>query len=140
MSADIEFITDQEARCAIREAVFIEKHGVGLETIGDELHAAATHLTPHVTARAVETAQNHFKDNKAKLGRVAALAPSRGAGKCKSRTETTVNAARVRPRLSRVERGAQTHPTGFDTASGFTAHGTISDNGEMPHRDISIRP
>ena len=130
-------VTDDFAACmAIRRAVFVQEQKVPEELELDEHDATAVHLLATEGGRPIGTARLLIDGEKAKIGRVAVLAESRGTGAGAALMRAAMDQLRARG-VRRVSLGAQAYAIPFYEKLGFAAYGPEYDDAGIPHRDMT---
>lgn len=126
----------------VRTAVFIEEQGISDSEEWDDddalaLHAVITTLAerPLATGRLITAGQalGH-----AKIGRMAVLQNSRGAGLGRQILQALVRAARQQG-VQQLSLHAQTSAQDFYQREGFSPEGTVFDEVGIPHIVMILR-
>lgn len=125
---------DRTACLAIREQVFAREQGVPLEVEMDELDAVATHFLGRDdrTHEPLATARLLDKEGRAKIGRVAVLAPARGRGLGLEIMRAVMAEARRRG-FTEALLDAQTYALPFYARLGFRPEGEEFEEAGIPH-------
>lgn len=135
----IAVTTDLDACMAIRRKVFVEEQNVPEELELDEHDATAVHLLATADdGRPVGTARLLIDGDRAKIGRVAVLAETRGTGAGAALMRAALEELRGRG-VREAKLGSQVHAIGFYERLGFQAHGPEYDDAGIPHRDMTLR-
>ncbi|MCH2093936.1 MAG: GNAT family N-acetyltransferase [Rhodobacteraceae bacterium] len=138
MTVEIEITEDLNTCLDLRFRVFVEEQGVPAELEQDELDATATHLLATRNGQPVGTARLLRDGNVITIGRVCVTPAARGTGLGAGLITRSVEIARDRPGVTRVQLGSQTHALAFYEKLGFLAKGPIYDDAGIPHRKMEM--
>ena len=124
---------DLEKAFEIRRRVFLMEQNVPQDEEFDEDDKKALHVLAVVDGKAVATGRLVFREEYARVGRMAVLAEHRTHGIGRAILQELVHAATERG-VRRIVLHAQVHAIGFYQAFGFQASGEVFEEAGIPHR------